>query len=161
MEKKSTQDQRFQEQTKSFIFTILKLCKSQPDGDRQLLKNINLCFYPGAKIGLVGLNGAGKSTLMRIMAGVDTEFDGTAEPAKWASIGYLPQVTDPTLAPSPIPVRSDESPLLIRRRSRRSPARRCRSPSTPESQSADRSSRSLTTSLLVCASRSMTTRWRA
>ena len=45
-----------------------------------MLKDINLCFYPGAKIGLVGLNGAGKSTLMRIMAGVDTEFTGIARP---------------------------------------------------------------------------------
>ena len=58
-EKKSVKDQRFAEQTKSFIFTILGLSKVLPDGSRQLLKDINLCFYPGAKIGLVGLNGAG------------------------------------------------------------------------------------------------------
>ena len=77
------------------MYTILGLTKSLPDGSRTLLKDINLCFYPGAKIGLVGLNGAGKSTLMRIMAGVDTEFDGTAKPLKGASIGYLPQ--EPTL----------------------------------------------------------------
>lgn len=74
---------------------ILGLTKTLPDGSRTLLKDINLCFYPGAKIGLVGLNGAGKSTLMKIMAGVDTEFDGTAAPLKGKSIGYLPQ--EPTL----------------------------------------------------------------
>ena len=49
------------------------------------------CFFPGAKIGLVGLNGAGKSTLMKIMAGTDTEFDGECTPAPWASVGYLAQ----------------------------------------------------------------------
>merc|ERR1719291_269148 len=69
------------DQTRSFIFTILGLTKSLPDGSRTLLKDINLCFYPGAKIGLVGLNGAGKSTLLKVMAGVDTEFEGTAKPA--------------------------------------------------------------------------------
>ena len=73
------------------MFTILGLTKSLPDGSRTLLKDINLCFYPGAKIGLVGLNGAGKSTLLKIMAGVDSEFDGTAVPLPGASIGYLPQ----------------------------------------------------------------------
>ena len=90
-EKKSTQDNRFAEQTKSFVFTILGLNKVLPDGSRQLLKDINLCFYPAVKIGLVGLNGAGKSTLLRIMAGVDTEFDGRCEPSPGVSIGYLPQ----------------------------------------------------------------------
>ena len=90
-EKKSAKDARFSEQTKSFIYTILGLNKVLPDGSRQLLKDINLCFYPGVKIGLVGLNGAGKSTLMRIMAGVDTEFDGQATPLPGVSIGYLPQ----------------------------------------------------------------------
>ena len=77
------------------MFTILGLTKNLPDGSRTLLKDINLCFYPGAKIGLVGLNGAGKSTLLRVMAGVDTEFDGTVKPLAGASIGYLPQ--EPTL----------------------------------------------------------------
>ena len=72
-EKKSVKDNRVAEQTKSFIYTILGLGKTLPDGSRTLIKNINLCFFPGAKIGLVGLNGAGKSTLMKIMAGVDTE----------------------------------------------------------------------------------------
>ena len=54
-------------------------------------QDINLCFYPGVKIGLVGLNGAGKSTLLKIMAGVDQEFEGTAKPGAGISIGYLPQ----------------------------------------------------------------------
>ena len=89
------QEERFDAQTKQFIFSILGLSKTIPDGSRTLLKDINLCFYPGAKIGLVGLNGAGKSTLLKIMAGVDTEFDGTAKPLAGASIGYLPQ--EPTL----------------------------------------------------------------
>lgn len=64
---------------------------------RQILKDISLSFFPGAKIGVLGLNGAGKSTLLRIMAGVDTEFDGTAEPMAGISIGYLPQ--EPVLDP--------------------------------------------------------------
>ena len=94
-ETKARQEERFDAQTKQFIFSILGLSKTIPDGSRTLLKDINLCFYPGAKIGLVGLNGAGKSTLLKIMAGVDTEFDGTAKPLAGASIGYLPQ--EPTL----------------------------------------------------------------
>jgi sulfate-transporting ATPase len=64
---------------------------------RQILKDISLSFFPGAKIGVLGLNGAGKSTLLRIMAGVDTEFDGTAEAMPGISIGYLPQ--EPVLDP--------------------------------------------------------------
>jgi sulfate-transporting ATPase len=64
---------------------------------RQILKDISLSFFPGAKIGVLGLNGAGKSTLLRIMAGVDTEFDGTAEAMPGISIGYLPQ--EPMLDP--------------------------------------------------------------
>jgi ATP-binding cassette ChvD family protein len=90
-EKQSVKNNRQAEQTKSFIYTILGLTKALPDGTRTLIKNINLCFFPGAKIGLVGLNGAGKSTLMKIMAGVDTEYDGECTPAKWASVGYLAQ----------------------------------------------------------------------
>ena len=94
-EKQKVKDQREGEFTKQFMFTILGLTKTLPDGSRTLLKDINLCFYPGAKIGLVGLNGAGKSTLMRVMAGVDTEFDGTCKPLAGKSVGYLPQ--EPTL----------------------------------------------------------------
>ena len=62
-----------------------------PDKSKTILKDIYLSFYPGAKIGVVGLNGSGKSTLLKIMAGVDQEFDGTARPLPGASIGYLPQ----------------------------------------------------------------------
>ena len=94
-QKASVAQNRLDESTKQFMFTILGLSKTLPDGSRQLLKDINLCFYPGAKIGLVGLNGAGKSTLMKIMAGVDTEFEGTVKPLARASVGYLPQ--EPTL----------------------------------------------------------------
>ena len=94
-EKASVKNNRLNEATKEFMFTILKLTKNLPDGSRTLIKDINLCFFRGVKIGLVGLNGAGKSTLLRIMAGVDTEFDGTCKPADGISIGYLPQ--EPTL----------------------------------------------------------------
>lgn len=64
---------------------------------RQILKDISLSFFPGAKIGILGLNGAGKSSLLRIMAGVDTEFDGEAVPAPNLTIGYLEQ--EPKLDP--------------------------------------------------------------
>jgi len=65
---------------------------------RQILKDISLSFFPGAKIGILGLNGAGKSSLLRIMAGVDTEFDGDAAPAANLTIGYLEQ--EPKLDPN-------------------------------------------------------------
>ncbi len=64
---------------------------------RQILKDISLSFFPGAKIGVLGLNGAGKSTLLRIMAGVDTEFDGEARAQSDINVGYLPQ--EPQLDP--------------------------------------------------------------
>jgi len=73
------------------MFTLVGLSKTLPDKSKDILKNINLSFYPGAKIGVVGLNGSGKSTLLKIMAGVETEFDGIARPLPGASIGYLPQ----------------------------------------------------------------------
>lgn len=90
-EKQSVKDARFDSMTRQFMFTIMNLNKILPDKSKTLLKNINLCFYPGAKIGVVGLNGSGKSTLLKIMAGLDTEFDGVARPLPGASIGYLPQ----------------------------------------------------------------------
>jgi len=65
---------------------------------REILKDISLSFFPGAKIGVLGLNGSGKSTLLRIMAGVDTEFNGEARPMPGLNIGYLPQ--EPQLDPS-------------------------------------------------------------
>jgi sulfate-transporting ATPase len=66
-------------------------------GDRVILDGINLSFYPGAKIGVLGANGAGKSTLLRIMAGVDTDIMGEARPLKGLRVGYLPQ--EPELDP--------------------------------------------------------------
>ncbi|CAJ1933802.1 unnamed protein product [Cylindrotheca closterium] len=90
-EKQSVKDARFDAATRSFMFTLVGLTKILPDKSKKILDNVNLSFYPGAKIGIVGLNGSGKSTLLKIMAGVDTEFDGTARPLPGASIGYLPQ----------------------------------------------------------------------
>ena len=58
---------------------------------KNILKDFSLSFFPGAKIGVLGLNGSGKSTLLRIMAGIDTEFDGEARPQPGINIGYLPQ----------------------------------------------------------------------
>ena len=93
-EKQSVKDERFDAMTRQFMFTMVGLTKVLPDKSKTVLNNINLSFYPGAKIGVVGLNGSGKSTLMKIMAGVDMEFDGTARPLPGASIGYLPQEPD-------------------------------------------------------------------
>ena len=72
-----------------YIFTMLGLNKFY--GTRQVLKDINLCFFPGAKIGIVGANGAGKSTVLRIMAGIDKEFRGQAELTKGYKVGFVPQ----------------------------------------------------------------------
>jgi energy-dependent translational throttle protein EttA len=80
-----------------YIFTMQKLRKVYPGG-KEVLKNINLQFFPGAKIGIIGSNGAGKSTLLRIMAGVDAEFQGEAWPAEGVKVGYLPQ--EPSLDPT-------------------------------------------------------------
>ena len=79
-----------------YVFTMHRLGKVVPP-KRQILKDISLSFFPGAKIGVLGLNGAGKSTLLRIMAGVDTEFEGEARPMPGIKIGYLPQ--EPQLDP--------------------------------------------------------------
>jgi ATP-binding cassette ChvD family protein len=79
----------------AFIFQISDLNKKF--GQRELLKNINIAFYPGAKIGLLGRNGAGKSTLMKIMAGIDREYDGEARLAEGYTVGYLEQ--EPRLDP--------------------------------------------------------------
>ena len=73
-----------------YIFTMNQVNKVVED-QRFILKNINLSFYPGAKIGVLGLNGSGKSTLLRIMAGVDKQFDGEARPQPGIKIGYLAQ----------------------------------------------------------------------
>src|SRR5919106_5439940 len=73
-----------------FIYTMKGLGKVHPP-DAQVLKDIWLSFYFGAKIGVLGLNGAGKSSLLRIMAGEDTTFIGEAFPAEGISIGFFPQ----------------------------------------------------------------------
>jgi ATP-binding cassette ChvD family protein len=82
---------------RQFIYHMQELSKSYP-GNRKVLENINLSFYPDAKIGVLGVNGAGKSTLLRIMAGLDTEFAGEAWVAEGARVGYLPQ--EPQLDPT-------------------------------------------------------------
>ncbi|MFW9082652.1 energy-dependent translational throttle protein EttA [Pseudomonas sp. P2757] len=84
-------------QTGSYVFTMHRLGKVVPP-KREILKNISLSFFPGAKIGVLGLNGSGKSTLLKIMAGVDTEFEGEARPMPDLNIGYLPQ--EPQLDPT-------------------------------------------------------------
>ncbi|WP_448563605.1 energy-dependent translational throttle protein EttA [Thalassotalea ganghwensis] len=73
-----------------FIYSMHRVSKVVPP-KRTILKDISLSFFPGAKIGVLGLNGAGKSTLLRIMAGVDTEFEGEAKALTGTKIGYLPQ----------------------------------------------------------------------
>ncbi|MBF6622047.1 MAG: ATP-binding cassette domain-containing protein, partial [Pseudomonas stutzeri] len=80
-----------------YVYTMHRLSKVVPP-KREILKNISLSFFPGAKIGVLGLNGSGKSTLLRIMAGVDTEFDGEARAMPGLNVGYLPQ--EPELDPS-------------------------------------------------------------
>ncbi len=80
-----------------YIYTMNRVSKVVPP-KREILSDISLSFFPGAKIGVLGLNGAGKSTLLRIMAGVDTEFNGEARPQPGIKIGYLPQ--EPELDPS-------------------------------------------------------------
>jgi len=81
----------------SYVFTMHRVGKLVPP-KRQILKDISLSFFPGAKIGILGLNGAGKSTILRIMAGVDTEYDGEAKPMANLTIGYLEQ--EPKLDPA-------------------------------------------------------------
>lgn len=79
-----------------FIYTMQGVSKVVSP-KREILRDISLSFFPGAKIGVLGLNGSGKSSLLRIMAGVDTEYDGEARPASNINIGYLPQ--EPQLNP--------------------------------------------------------------
>ena len=79
-----------------YIYTMNGVSKIVPP-QRQIIKDISLSFFPGAKIGLLGLNGAGKSTVLRIMAGVDTDFQGEARPAPDIKVGYLAQ--EPELDP--------------------------------------------------------------
>ncbi len=80
-----------------YVFTMNRVGKIVPP-KRQILKDISLSFFPGAKIGVLGLNGAGKSTLLKIMAGLDKEIEGEATPMPGLKIGYLPQ--EPQLDPT-------------------------------------------------------------
>ena len=81
-----------------YVYVMNRLSKAWPGG-KEVLKNVSLSFFPGAKIGVLGLNGSGKSTLLRIMAGIETEFQGEAWAADGIKVGYLPQEPDldPTL----------------------------------------------------------------
>jgi sulfate-transporting ATPase len=79
-----------------FVYTMNRVSKVVPP-KREILKDISLSFFPGAKIGVLGLNGSGKSTLLKIMAGVDSEIDGEARPQPGINVGYLPQ--EPQLDP--------------------------------------------------------------
>jgi ATP-binding cassette ChvD family protein len=81
---------------REFIYHMQGLTKAYP-GNKKVLENINLSFYPDAKIGVLGVNGSGKSTLLRIMAGIDTEYSGEGWVAEGARVGYLPQ--EPHLDP--------------------------------------------------------------
>ncbi len=80
-----------------YVFTMNRVGKIVPP-KRQILKDISLSFFPGAKIGVLGLNGSGKSTLLKIMAGLDKEIEGEAQPMPGLKIGYLPQ--EPELDPA-------------------------------------------------------------
>src|ERR1700748_289547 len=81
---------------RQFIYHMQELSKTYP-GNRKVLDNVRLSFYPDAKIGVLGVNGSGKSTLLRIMAGLDTDYSGEAWAAEGARVGYLPQ--EPQLDP--------------------------------------------------------------
>ena len=80
-----------------YIFSLENLSKTWPGG-KTLFENINLSFLPNAKIGVVGLNGSGKSTFLKILSGIDKEFNGEIISAKGIKIGYLPQ--EPELDPA-------------------------------------------------------------
>ena len=80
-----------------YVFTMNRVGKIVPP-KRQILKDISLSFFPGAKIGVLGLNGSGKSTVLKIMAGLDKDIEGEATPMPNLNIGYLPQ--EPQLDPA-------------------------------------------------------------
>src|SRR5438270_13652324 len=80
-----------------YVYVMKNLAKTYPGG-KQVLKDIYLSFYPGAKIGVIGLNGSGKSTLLRIMAGLEKEYSGEAWAAQGARVGLLSQ--EPQLDPT-------------------------------------------------------------
>src|SRR5690606_41200637 len=80
-----------------YVYTMNRVGKVVPP-KREILKDISLSFFPGAKIGVLGLNGSGKSTLLRIMAGLDTDINGEARAMPGIKVGYLPQ--EPGLDPA-------------------------------------------------------------
>nr|MCH9742174.1 ATP-binding cassette domain-containing protein [Pseudomonadota bacterium] len=80
-----------------YIYTMHRVGKVVPP-KKHILKDISLSFFPGAKIGVLGLNGSGKSTLLKIMAGLDTNIEGEARPMPGIKVGYLPQ--EPQLDPN-------------------------------------------------------------
>ncbi|MDP3290204.1 MAG: ATP-binding cassette domain-containing protein, partial [Methyloversatilis sp.] len=80
-----------------YVMSMLRVSKVVPP-KRTIIKDISLSFFPGAKIGLLGLNGSGKSTVLRIMAGADKEFEGEVQHLPGIRIGYLPQ--EPELDPA-------------------------------------------------------------
>src|SRR6476646_698685 len=82
---------------RQFVYFMQGLSKTYP-GNRKVLDNVHLSFYPDAKIGVLGVNGSGKSTLLRIMAGIDKEYNGEAWVAEGARVGYLEQ--EPQLDPA-------------------------------------------------------------
>jgi sulfate-transporting ATPase len=94
---RQSQPSDFHTQMAQYVFTMNRVGKIVPP-KRQILKDISLSFFPGAKIGVLGLNGSGKSTLIRIMAGVDKDIEGEATPMPNLNIGYLPQ--EPQLDPT-------------------------------------------------------------
>ncbi len=96
----------------NYIFTMRNLTKHY--GKREILKDVNLSFYPGAKIGVLGTNGSGKSTLLKIMAGVDKEFMGEAAVQAGATVGYVPQ--EPHLTPGKTVLENIEEAVAKTRR---------------------------------------------
>ena len=98
--------------SRQYIFTMESMTKKH--GPKEVLKDIWLSFYPGAKIGVLGANGAGKSTLLRIMAGVDKEFDGEARLTPGFTAGYLPQ--EPQLNPDKDVQGNVEEAVAVRRK---------------------------------------------
>lgn len=85
-----SQGSAYSQETRQTILTMQKLTKTTPTG-KQLLKNVSLGIYLGAKIGILGANGSGKSTLMKVLAGLDSSFEGSVEVQKGLRVGYLPQ----------------------------------------------------------------------
>ena len=81
-----------------YAYVMKNMTKTFPGAQKPVLQDINLQFYQGAKIGIVGPNGVGKSTLMKIMAGIDTDYTGEAWPGEYITVGYLAQ--EPELDPS-------------------------------------------------------------